>query len=317
MLQKAKNNIEDDKKINIVIDEATRNTTGSENIIFEIIRKINIANIFVCDISTINKTDSNQNRKTPNPNVMYELGYAVAKLGWKRIILILNEEYGSIKDVPFDIQQHIITKYKISETNATNIKSVVGTKAKELETKIQNILDIEPEKENLNNDETIRQRDINIIEKIMGQVPYTLIREQIRIAPDKILIDLPNFFDDFEHILHNNIEYLHDNEMSELFRDLHSCWLEILQSTCNYHQNNPKSQYAVFDVPLGDMPLSDEQDEIWNIIKKLHQDIDHILTKILDIIKAKYIEIDLKKINDDLIQTYIKIKKEIDEQWKN
>lgn len=315
MLQKAKSTIENNKRINIIIDEATRDMTGSQNISLTILNKIDIANIFVCDISTINKTDSNKNRKTPNPNVMYELGYAVAKLGWERIILILNEEYGEINDVPFDIQQHSITKYKLSESEINNIKSIIGTKAKELENKIQLILNIKPKKENLTSDETIKKRDIHIIEKIMGQIPYTLIREQVRIAPDKILIDLPNFFDDFQHVLHNNIEYLHDNELSELFRSLHTNWSDILNTSYNYHQNNPKSQYAVFDVPFGDMPLNKEQQELWDTIKKLHYNIDEILSKILNRIKTNYIEIDLKKINDDLIKTYIKIKKEIDEQF--
>ena len=315
MLQKAKSTIEYNKKINIIIDEATRNMTGSQNISLTILNKIDDANIFVCDISTINKTDSNKNRKTPNPNVMYELGYAVAKLGWERIILILNQEYGEISDVPFDIQQHSITSYKLAYSKTNNSKSIIGTKSKELENKIQLILDIKQKKENISSDEIIKKRDIEIIEKIMGQIPYTLIREQIRIAPDKILIDLPNFFDDFQHVLHNNIEYLHDNELSDLFRNLHTIWSDILNTSYNYHQNNPKSKYAVFEAQFGDMPLNKEQEELWNNIKKSHVHIDEILSKILNKIKMNYVEIDLKRINDDLIKTYIKIKKEIDEQF--
>jgi hypothetical protein len=85
MLQKAKNTIETDRNTNIIIDEAIRNKADNPNISLTILEKIDTADMFISDISTINKTDINSNRKTPNPNVMYELGYAVARLVWEKL----------------------------------------------------------------------------------------------------------------------------------------------------------------------------------------------------------------------------------------
>jgi len=246
MLQKAKNTIETDRNINIIIDEAIRDKAGSPNISLTILEKIDTADMFISDISTINQTDTNSNRKTPNPNVMYELGYAVARLGWEKIILILNEEYGTIDDMPFDIRQHAITSYILSDLQKEKQKSIIGNKAKELEKKINLILDIKPKVKILDNQTTIRQRDIKIIEKIMKQVPYTLIREQIRYAPKQILFDLPDYFDNFEDILHENIEYLHDNELKELLGNLHSVWQNILSNSFSYHSNNINSRFLTF-----------------------------------------------------------------------
>ena len=55
-------------------------------------RKIERAAVFVCDVSLINRGAGV--RPTPNPNVLVELGYALAKVGWSRIVMVLNEASG-------------------------------------------------------------------------------------------------------------------------------------------------------------------------------------------------------------------------------
>lgn len=40
--------------------------------------------------------------KTPNPNVMIELGYAIKSLGWDRIILLYDKDFGEIEEIPFE-----------------------------------------------------------------------------------------------------------------------------------------------------------------------------------------------------------------------
>jgi hypothetical protein len=39
-----------------------------------------------------------------NPNVLIELGYAAALLGWDRVVLVLNKHYGSPERLPFDLK---------------------------------------------------------------------------------------------------------------------------------------------------------------------------------------------------------------------
>jgi hypothetical protein len=51
-------------------DESTREVSGSPDIAQTIIQKIDACDIFICDISIINKDFDG--RKCPNPNVMYE-----------------------------------------------------------------------------------------------------------------------------------------------------------------------------------------------------------------------------------------------------
>ena len=95
---------------NLMIDEATRDTAGSPDIVSSIMGKIRIADIFICDL-TIVKNDDNDGCGMPNSNVIFELGVAVALLGWERIICIVNTYYGDIELLPFDINHHRCLPY--------------------------------------------------------------------------------------------------------------------------------------------------------------------------------------------------------------
>lgn len=73
--------------LRIDIQEATRDEPGSPNIPALILAKIESSDIFICDISTINRGAPTAFRRVPNPNVTFELGYAAAHLGWDRVVM--------------------------------------------------------------------------------------------------------------------------------------------------------------------------------------------------------------------------------------
>ncbi len=91
---------------NYEIETATRNSKGAVDIAQTILKKIDEADMFLADISIINP--ESESRKTPNPNVLYELGYAVGKKGEGPIILVANSETTKIADLPFDIRNRRI-----------------------------------------------------------------------------------------------------------------------------------------------------------------------------------------------------------------
>lgn len=118
------------KQFNLEYDESTRNTPGSPNIRTIILDKIREADIFICDITTIATKD---NKEIPNPNVLFELGYATNCLGESNIIMIFNENYGNIDNLPFDIKGQKITRYKFNEdlkNKKTEIKNDLESKLK-------------------------------------------------------------------------------------------------------------------------------------------------------------------------------------------
>lgn len=112
-LEKAAKDISKDENYNVdaVVDRDTFGISGSPSIVESITGKIAKSDIFVCDISIININQ--KGRMTPNPNVLYELGFASAILGWERIIMIQNTAFGNIEDLPFDLRGRRILQYQL------------------------------------------------------------------------------------------------------------------------------------------------------------------------------------------------------------
>lgn len=100
------------------LDEAGKDRKGAENIVKVIHDKITRCAIFVADVTPI--TTSPRGKILPNPNVIYELGWATAKTGYERVILVMNLAEGhQIKDMPFDLVQRPIITYTL-KTGATD-----------------------------------------------------------------------------------------------------------------------------------------------------------------------------------------------------
>lgn len=108
-------------------DEATKDLPGSPDIVLSIFRKINECDLFVADVSLCYeyKSDS-KTKKSPNPNVLIELGYAIHVLGWERIICVFNLAYGVPEELPFDIQHHRLLKYSFNGKSANEVKMTVA-----------------------------------------------------------------------------------------------------------------------------------------------------------------------------------------------
>ena len=104
------------KEAHVVVDydRDTKGTVGSPDITTTIFDKIEKSVLFICDVSIINS--GSDQRKTPNPNVLIELGYAVHKLGWDRVICLFDSTTGAIDELPFDIRQKRVTPYKPDAT---------------------------------------------------------------------------------------------------------------------------------------------------------------------------------------------------------
>jgi hypothetical protein len=77
-----------DKLENIIIDVDKPNNQNSHQLLDKINNWIESATLFVCDITP---DTMNENIEYINPNVMFELGYALQLYGKSNIILLLNE----------------------------------------------------------------------------------------------------------------------------------------------------------------------------------------------------------------------------------
>lgn len=84
------------------VDHDTQKTPGLPDIVNTIFEKIEISSAFVADVSFTSM--STEGRPCANANVLIELGFALHSLGSDRLILVMNDAFGSPKDyMPFNL----------------------------------------------------------------------------------------------------------------------------------------------------------------------------------------------------------------------
>lgn len=109
------------------IDHDTKGERGMVDIATTILNKIANAAVFVADLTPV--AQSPNGKWLPNPNVMIELGWAMHRPGWERVIGILNMASGAkVEDLPFDIRQRRVVTFVLSENADTQTRAAVRSK---------------------------------------------------------------------------------------------------------------------------------------------------------------------------------------------
>lgn len=123
------------------LDHDTKGEPGTPHIAETIERKIRRCGIFLADLTSVASYISADKRrkKTPNANVLLELGIAIRSVGWKRILLVMNTEYGDPDGLPFDLKHHSFPiTYKLAEGG--DVKAVQADLTQRLFTKLELIV---------------------------------------------------------------------------------------------------------------------------------------------------------------------------------
>lgn len=94
-------------------DKDTQGKVGSINIPTTIRKKIDSADVFVADMTLVDKGDSG--RAMVNQNVIYELGYAAGKLSDEATVVLLNSDLGDKGLLPFDIAQNRVVDFSLND----------------------------------------------------------------------------------------------------------------------------------------------------------------------------------------------------------
>ena len=106
---------QDSETIEAVRDEATLGVTGSPDIVATLFSKIDECDYFVADVSLCFTEDGKKQKRSPNPNVMLELGYAAKILTWNRVLCVANTDFGD--DFPFDFNHNRRIGYSLISNN--------------------------------------------------------------------------------------------------------------------------------------------------------------------------------------------------------
>lgn len=92
-------------------DEATRGESGFVNIEDVVKQKIEHCDVFICDITPLRKLKNG--KCLPNPNVVFELGYASCVLDSHCIIAVAQKGGWKAEKMPFDFNHHSMFAYDI------------------------------------------------------------------------------------------------------------------------------------------------------------------------------------------------------------
>ncbi len=102
----------EDLLLDFEIDRDTLDVSGSPDIVATIFKKIDNATMFVADTTFV--TGGEGQRRSPNPNVLVELGYAANQHSWDNLICVLNMAFGKIEELPFDLRSRRIVTYNLA-----------------------------------------------------------------------------------------------------------------------------------------------------------------------------------------------------------
>lgn len=247
---------EESNEFSITIDQATREISESPDVVKEIFNKVKNADIFIGDITIINNANNVEIRRVPNPNVMIELGYAIAHLGVHRIIMPFNIFYGNVvSDVPFDIRNNRCLPYTFDpskEKERGYKNNYLSDLTNKLYRAIKLIFDENPQKprdSEFNPDEIKRERDIKQIKNLLSKIDLVKLDEHINNLdnpPFSIWYGIFVFQHDFHSILISSSFHLHDEKLWKLLQEIDKQW-EITLSFGDYYEPQPPSEYYYFN----------------------------------------------------------------------
>lgn len=225
-LESAIEEVKSDESIAVepVIDRDTLGLSGSPDISQSIFSKIDQSSAFVCDVSIL---DSEAKKPSPNPNILIELGYAVKVLGWNRVILVMNTEYGKPELLPFDLRSRRVLTYCVStdaEEKAPSRNSLRRTLVVALKSIFDNHGPINWDPAKSDRSEGPTQSDSDLFEEFKATLPsngsISFIDEQNMAGfswPRENLKQLKKFYHEWDDAEH---EFL-SNELESLRSKLH------------------------------------------------------------------------------------------------
>lgn len=107
--------LETTQNVNVLYDEASRSVVGSQKVEEVILEKIRACDVFIADITPITRIETEEGEKKrikllPNPNVAFELGYAMHCLPMEQVLIVLPTGI-SHGQLPFDFNHNRLIEF--------------------------------------------------------------------------------------------------------------------------------------------------------------------------------------------------------------
>jgi hypothetical protein len=287
-------------EIDLLVDEATRDTPGSPNIPNKIFEKIRACDVFVADVTTITGMPY-AGRPCANPNVVFELGYAVAQVGWERIILLVNTDISSLKDLPFDFDRHRAMTYTLAMKPAPDQMKALQAS---LKVGVEVIAKHNPPRprdlEGLSPRDLRRKRDLGNITWALEQVHQPSLDYFIETMPYQFLHKIFWYYESFKGVVNSSLFYISDPNLAKLFRAWLEGWDHALSGGEHFEMaSNPDLYIWTSDRhPKGNRAKIKIRDGVTKM--------EAARRAILSEVRSNYIEIDINATNKTAFESWQK-----------
>ena len=285
----------------LMADEATRSTSGSPKIVDKIVEKIEAAGMFVADITTV--TTAGVGRPCPNPNVIFELGYAVATLGWDRVVLLFNGAIGSFpSDLPFDLAGNRASRYELAVGDPAAQQAKLQ---KLLEVAVRAVIDKNPKRpaelKGLSRERIEHDRDVENMRWLMDTLHLPTLEQHVNELPKRVTDRAMWFHEHFRGVAANPLFNVYDPILRDAVGHLLNGWDTALAHGVQY-TDLPNGRY-VFASP-GDAPLTPDRQVAWDAIEAARREMAEGVSAILGRIRSAYLEIDVQRTNEQAWKDY-------------
>lgn len=276
----------------IAIDDATRGLPGSPNISASIREKIVEADVFVADATLVSGLGegSTQKRSSPNPNVMFELGFAVAELGWDRIVLLFNKDLPmKAEDLPFDVRGHRASPFSMNEKGAlmSLLIEAIGTVLLKQPPRPGDLAKLSP-------DQVKRDRDLRRLRAALSCIDFTAMDRMLGQAPDILAqADFHHFYG-LDGVVSAATFKLYDQTAQRLLESIREDWEGLL--SFGVHYTDLTSGDYKFKSGIG-WPLTGSVESDYQAMRSHVAKLRSALAELVEYIHAHYLEIDLEEMS--------------------
>jgi hypothetical protein len=280
----------------VVIDEATRDCPGSPNIPASILEKIQASDVFVADVSITNS--KSDDKATPNPNVVFELGYAVANLGWERVILLINEAHGKMELLPFDFDRHRATPFTLAEGKG-NSKELTKT----LTDAISLIISKDPPRPKtgrFNLAEAERERDLTNLRWLLGSINWPTIDEHISSGPKFLSAAGTHFYDEVISIVSSTLFHIYDRGLKKRIQAFVEHWTGSVKF--DHYVPLPGERTYIFKPGHPSQRIRENNE--FDYMERERLKMYAAMNELLAVIRTKFPEIDLMALSNSAGRRY-------------
>ena len=287
----------------LIIDEATRETSGAINIATKIIEKLEAADIVIADITSV--TSARAKRPCPNPNVSYELGYGVAQVGWDRVILLFNKALARFPgDLPFDLNQNRASPYDLPIGSPPAARAAL---AELLRIAIKAVIDLHPKRpselKGLSPDRIAHDHDVAQMKWLMAMLHLPTIDDFIEELPQRIRNRAIWYWEGFNGLMQNSLFELYDPVLKDAVQLFYSGWAKAFSHVDEYTDMPGGTAYTFSN--QHDIRPRAERQAAWDDLLAARTDMRRGLDAMLARLRSAYLEINISKTNRKAHRAYL------------